>query len=224
MAKMAKPTKPAPAGSSSTPAPASAGSTALARIPWPPLTLAPHAPLPHLDNSLLPGIITIDPLLSRRTVKAFLALLDGPQSPVQLEPSPPAKRGEAVRTNERFSVQDPAFARMLWDGTALKTLLEEGRLRSEVEGRMAKGLNGNIRLYRYNQGSKFNREPPLPGPDRTLSRLRLTSSVAAHYDDYSEDPVTGYRSEWTLLVYLTGAEDGIVGTPLTRLPAARLAG
>jgi len=32
-----------------------------------------------------------------------------------------------------------------------------------------------------------------------------------HYDDSVRDPVTGAISEWTLLIYLTGAEDGVEG-------------
>jgi hypothetical protein len=32
-----------------------------------------------------------------------------------------------------------------------------------------------------------------------------------HYDDSVRDSVTGAKSEWTLLVYLTGIEDGIEG-------------
>lgn len=154
MAKSKSAKSPASASSAS----ASGSSAAPARIPWPPLSLPSYAPLPELDNSLLPGIITIDPLFTRKTVQAFIALLTGPQSPIKLEPSPPAKRGEALRTNDRFSIQDPAFAKALWEGTALKTLLSEGRLRSEIEGREARGLNGNIRIYRYTPGSKFNRE------------------------------------------------------------------
>lgn len=30
-----------------------------------------------------------------------------------------------------------------------------------------------------------------------------------HYDDSVTDPSTGFKSEWTLLIYLTGIEDGI---------------
>ena len=32
-----------------------------------------------------------------------------------------------------------------------------------------------------------------------------------HYDDSVRDAVTGDRSEWTLLVYLTGVQDGVEG-------------
>ena len=32
-----------------------------------------------------------------------------------------------------------------------------------------------------------------------------------HYDDCVRDPLTGAKSEWTLLIYLTGGEDGVEG-------------
>lgn len=35
--------------------------------------------------------------------------------------------------------------------------------------------------------------------------------IIAHYDDDYLDPRTGYRSEWTLLIYLTGIENGVIG-------------
>ncbi|KAI0665105.1 hypothetical protein C8Q70DRAFT_904629, partial [Cubamyces menziesii] len=50
-------------------------------------------------------------------------------------------------------------------------------------------LNSNIRLYKYEQGQYF-------GP---------------HYDDSVKDPATGAKSEWTLLIYLTGSQDGVEG-------------
>lgn len=32
-----------------------------------------------------------------------------------------------------------------------------------------------------------------------------------HYDDSVRDPLTGAKSEWTLLIYLSGVEDGVQG-------------
>ena len=32
-----------------------------------------------------------------------------------------------------------------------------------------------------------------------------------HYDDSVRDPITSAKSEWTLLIYLTGIEDGVEG-------------
>ena len=50
-------------------------------------------------------------------------------------------------------------------------------------------LNSNIRVYKYTSGQHF-------GP---------------HYDDSVRDTATGAKSEWTLLIYLTGAQDGVQG-------------
>jgi len=35
--------------------------------------------------------------------------------------------------------------------------------------------------------------------------------VRPHYDDAVRDSLTGVKSEWTLLIYLTGVEDGVEG-------------
>lgn len=48
---------------------------------------------------------------------------------------------------------------------------------------------------------------PVPLPPLT----NLSNSLTAHYDDDSIDPLTGYKSEYTLLIYLTGKEDGVLG-------------
>lgn len=38
-----------------------------------------------------------------------------------------------------------------------------------------------------------------------------------HYDDSVRDPLTGAKSEWTLLIYLTGVEDGVEGGEVCQL-------
>lgn len=103
-------------------------------------------------------------------------------------PSPPAKRGEAKRTNDRFQIDDPRFAALLWSQTALGQLASE--LPSSKPGvKKAVGLNSNIRVYRYRQGTFF-------GP---------------HYDDDVTNPVSKHKSEYTLLLYLSGTQDGLEG-------------
>ena len=61
--------------------------------------------------------------------------------------------------------------------------------KSSSKARPAFGLNSNIRLYKYTPEQLF-------GP---------------HYDDAVQDTETGARSEWTLLIYLSGIEDGVQG-------------
>jgi hypothetical protein len=50
-------------------------------------------------------------------------------------------------------------------------------------------FNSNIRVYKYTPLQHFG----------------------AHYDDSVRDAMTGAKSEWTLLIYLTGVEDGVEG-------------
>ena len=61
--------------------------------------------------------------------------------------------------------------------------------RDGAEARAVHSCNSNIRMYKYTPGQHFG----------------------CHYDDAVRDPQTGARSEWTLLVYLTGVEDGVKG-------------
>ncbi|KAJ7632499.1 hypothetical protein FB45DRAFT_1026664 [Roridomyces roridus] len=53
----------------------------------------------------------------------------------------------------------------------------------------AHSFNSNIRVYKYTESQHF-------GP---------------HYDDDYRDAITGAKSQWTLLLYLTGYEDGVQG-------------
>jgi len=88
--------------------------------------------------------------------------------------------------NDRISIQSRDFADSLWVALApyVSTI-------PSFSGPFNKacGFNPNIRLYRYSPGQYF-------GP---------------HYDDSVRDSMTGRWSEWTLLVYLTGEEDGVEG-------------
>ena len=129
-----------------------------------------------------------------------------------LELTPHKKRGEAVRVNcrlssllcllvdpaklfvitDRVSISSPEFAGRLW--TVLRPHLPSFPCPSSVTplatgARMAHSLNSNIRLYKYTPSQHFN----------------------PHYDDSVRDAKTGAVSEWTLLIYLTGVEDGVRG-------------
>ncbi|KAK8495132.1 hypothetical protein V6N12_047128 [Hibiscus sabdariffa] len=88
----------------------------------------------------------------------------------------PAK-GEAYRDNDRISVNDPALADMVWQ-SGLDKLFSDIKIR----GRVAVGLNPNIRFYRYKVGQRFGR----------------------HIDE-SVDLGEGKRTVYTLLIYLSGS-------------------
>ncbi|CEP11305.1 hypothetical protein [Parasitella parasitica] len=86
------------------------------------------------------------------------------------------RRGEAFRNNDRQSIQDPKLAKTLWEGLQRIVVQEAGISGSKVP----KGLNSNIRVYRYRKGHSFG----------------------AHYDESVQDVVTGLWTDWTLLIYL----------------------
>lgn len=96
---------------------------------------------------------------------------------------------------DRISITAPEFAAQLFT-TILPHLPTEGflrpasvRRRNDAAGRAPHSLNTNIRLYKYTAGQYFG----------------------AHYDDSVRDTVTGSKSEWTLLIYLSGVQDGVEG-------------
>lgn len=117
-----------------------------------------------------------------KTYVSFLATL-----PFTTTPGKP-KPGEAVRVNDRFQVEDAAFAQQLWQDTALKDIVESYE-DQEIWGGRVLGLNSRIRIYRYIPGQFF----------------------AQHYDESNKvlapNNVAG-KTTWTLLIYLTACQGG----------------
>lgn len=161
--------------------------------------------IPESDLSLqetLPGqIITIPNFFTATLCKSYVSFLSS--LPLTTTPGKP-KKGDAVRVNDRYQIDDPTFAERLWSGTALKSLVtglatSEGFDLSEQErnklwGGEVIGLNPNIRIYRYSKGQFFDQ----------------------HYDDYNDVTVPGSppvrgRTTWTLLLYLTSPATGCIG-------------
>ncbi|KAG9453158.1 hypothetical protein H6P81_006062 [Aristolochia fimbriata] len=92
-------------------------------------------------------------------------------------------RGEAYRDNDRIAIDDPSLAASMWD-SGLNTVFADIKIR----GKVAVGLNPNIRFYRYKVGQHFGQ----------------------HIDE-SIDLGQGHKTYYTLLVYLTGkSNDGSV--------------
>jgi len=122
--------------------------------------------------------------------KAFTKFID--ELPLELTPS--KKRGEAERVNQRFSVTSVDFAHTLHTLLLphLPSFPHPTSMRRSAtldNPRMPQSCNSNIRVYKYSPSQYF-------GP---------------HYDDSVHDVITGAKSEWTLLIYLTGVEDGVEG-------------
>ncbi|KII88638.1 hypothetical protein PLICRDRAFT_41836 [Plicaturopsis crispa FD-325 SS-3] len=135
-------------------------------------------------------ILLLDDVLTVEECKIFVKFIEG----LPLELTPPKKRGEADRVNHRYSITSPEFADKLHALLTphLPSFPYPTSVKKQIatdEPRLPSSFNSNIRLYKYTPSQHF-------GP---------------HYDDAVRDPQTGHKSEWTLLIYLSGAEDGVEG-------------
>lgn len=92
----------------------------------PPLPVLPLTPELHPATPKVALIPSFFPRSLCRDYVAFLKTL-----PLQTTPSRP-KRGEAVRVNDRFQIDDAAFARRLWEGTGLREVLAESEELKEL--------------------------------------------------------------------------------------------
>jgi hypothetical protein len=153
---------------------------------WPALT--PVVPAEHLlVDTLLPGqILLIRNLFTANLCKTYVSFLSS--LPLTTTPGKP-KRGEATRVNDRFQIEDPSFARTLWEQSGLQTLVHAYENQAVFGGKVL-GLNPNIRVYRYRPGQFFDQ----------------------HYDEsnklqFGQDKLPA-KTTWTLLIYLTTCEGG----------------
>jgi len=127
---------------------------------WP--ALQPLVPSSDLALTILVPlqIITISNFWTSTLCKTYISFLS--TLPLTTTPGKP-KRGEAVRVNDRFQINDAVFAERLWSQTALKELVNsEAAGNTEAErkklwGGEVVGLNPNIRVYRYSKGQFFDR-------------------------------------------------------------------
>jgi 2OG-Fe(II) oxygenase superfamily len=153
---------------------------------WPAFT--PLVPADHLymETFLSDQILIIRNLFTSKLCKDYVTFLSS--LPLTTTPGKP-KRGEATRVNDRFQVEDPAFAQRLWEKTPLKHLVETYEDQSVWKGEVL-GLNPNIRIYRYRPGQFFDQHYDVSnrlalGPGRTPA-----------------------RTTWTLLIYLSVCDGG----------------
>lgn len=118
-----------------------------------------------LEHTVPEQIATISNLWTSTLCKNYVSFLSS--LPLTTTPGKP-KRGDAVRVNDRFQVDDAAFAERLWSQTALKDLVigeaagatEEDR--KKLWGGKVVGLNPNIRVYRYTKGQFFDQHCESP--------------------------------------------------------------
>lgn len=133
---------------------------------WPVLQpLVPPSDL-YLDTLLEGQIVLIRNLFTSTLCRNYVSFL----SSLALNTTPgQPKKDEALRFNDRYQVDDPVFAEMLWNHTALKGLVtgavndttwaDQGPSKVSLEklwGGQVIGLNPRIRIYRYGRGQFFN--------------------------------------------------------------------
>ncbi|KAF7192830.1 hypothetical protein HII31_05813 [Pseudocercospora fuligena] len=178
---------------------------------WPPIQSLPSSEL-AIEILVKDQILTISQLWTSKLCKSYVAFLK--TLPLVTTPGKP-KKGEAVRVNDRYQVNDARFAEQLWSSTALKDLVTQPVIddveldqnaRSELWGGEILGLNPNIRIYRYSKGQFFDQ----------------------HYDDSNNiefpaaddpNPVPA-RTTWTLLLYLSSPATGCQGGETVFYPDA----
>lgn len=160
-------------------------------------------------------IVAIPKLFTATLCNTYLAFL---QKSISLTTTPgKPKIGEAVRVNDRFQITDPEFAKTLWEQSGLKDVI--GRKGEAMWGGEVVGLNPNIRIYRYRKGQFFDKHCSPPGSVCIcffFSFFFDVSVLTSIIDDDSVSlsfgsPPVPCRTTWTLLIYITGQSDGVVG-------------
>lgn len=152
---------------------------------WPPLKPILPANELTVEETLEDQIIVVPNLFTTSLCKSYLSFLS--TLPLNTTPGKP-KRGEALRVNDRFQIEDPVFADKLFKDTAIQELVASYR-DQDIWGGEVLGLNSNIRIYRYRQGQFFDQ----------------------HYDESNKvigpGGIAG-KTTWTLLIYLTNCDGG----------------
>lgn len=149
-------------------------------------------------------IVTIPEFLS---VEACNSLIDSFVKELNIETTPLIKSKDyAARVNDRSLVNDSHAARDLWAYLKHVLLLPKNEETTPtLQGHFEKGrgLNPNLRMYRYRPGHFFGK----------------------HYDELvrcvAEDGAIGH-TKWTLLIYLTGGEDFEGGGTIFYANSARI--
>ncbi|VFQ82363.1 unnamed protein product [Cuscuta campestris] len=141
------------------------------RTEWPAIK-----PKSNLQVSRLKGndLLTVQNYLTSAEAKAFIEAAESVGFVHQGSLGP--TKGEAYRDNDRISINDPDLADAIW-----KAGIDKLFCAIRICGRVAVGLNPNIRFYRYKAGQRFGR----------------------HIDE-SVDLGEGQFTHYTLLVYLSG--------------------
>lgn len=118
--------------------------TSQTRPQWP--KLQPLVPASDLGLEVLldKQIVLVHKLFTSTLCRHYTSFLSS--LPLTTTPGKP-KKGEALRVNDRYQIDDPDFASLLWSSTALQELVTSS---ADCDwGGEVVGLNPNIRVYRY---------------------------------------------------------------------------
>lgn len=182
-------------------------------IEWPVLSKKQHLDITVLEPD---QILTVQSFLTRTECSNLIRLIDS----LPLELTPPPKRGEATRVNQRASIQSSSFASTLFD-LITPHLPDISSFQKHITPAPVPVLcNSNIRLYKYSEGQYFGQhyDESVPGPilPSKATVVEPTSPVPPKGNKKAKAKATPVRgnptwSEWTILIYLSGQEDGVVG-------------
>ncbi|RKF71783.1 putative oxoglutarate iron-dependent oxygenase [Golovinomyces cichoracearum] len=171
---------------------------------WP--ILKPLLPSSSLSlQTLLPSqIVVVKNFWTEDLCKKYVTFL----KTLPLTTTGRPKKGEALRVNDRFQINDDSFAHRLWEETGLRELIcgfndpanetemiSKGLDQRELWGGEVVGLNPSIRIYRYKKGQFF-------GQHYDESNL-----VYLNRNHQSTHAIT----TWTVLLYLTSPASGCQG-------------
>ncbi|CDZ96296.1 Prolyl 4-hydroxylase, alpha subunit [Phaffia rhodozyma] len=144
-----------------------------------------------VETLLEDQVVLVHDVFNQQEVKDFIRFFET----LQMTHSPPAKRGEAQRTNDRFSTISPEFAAHLYESTGLIDIVHDwparpSNLKNSGSSMKARGLLENIRVYSYTEGQYF----------------------ASHYDESQRSQLNPMlHTEWTLLIYLSAPTTPLIG-------------
>jgi hypothetical protein len=104
-----------------------------------------------LEETVPRQIICIHNFWTSTLCKTYVSFLSS--LPLATTPGKP-KKGDAVRVNDRYQIDDPEFAERLWNAEEGSGLDDEKR--RKLWGGHVISLNPNIRIYRYRKGQFFD--------------------------------------------------------------------
>lgn len=139
-------------GAQTTTTPASSSSSSPPN--WP--AFKPPLPLPglslELESLVEDQIVVVRNFWPRSLCRDYVSFLK--TLPLVTTPGKP-KKGDAVRVNDRFEINDARFADRLWSQTGLKDVVLQDEDARRLWGGEPVGLNPRIRVYRYSKGQYF---------------------------------------------------------------------